>query len=191
MDSGYSITPGQGPRTSPRFNPQQSEALKVLSLRLPGRVSGRPIAPERLLRPGLSSGPGPTTAMQTTGAPPTAAPSFPALSPGLPTGGEPRAPLQVSNLGAPASPFAAQQPDMGAFASLLQSLLGAGPGFAEPRKPTLHYGDNQNDVSLPGVPAGPTRPGYGNGTQTPGFEDFVNDLFSGSTSEYGPGRREV
>jgi hypothetical protein len=39
------------------LNPQQSEALKVLSMRLPSTLSGRPIAEESLLRPSLSRGP--------------------------------------------------------------------------------------------------------------------------------------
>lgn len=139
--------------------PDAGAALKVLSLNLPNFVGGSPIAPDGLLRPGL------TTNAQVGGTlsaqPPAAAPSaalaglsaqLGAPDQGLPSGGPPLAGAPGLSSPTAQSPF---KTSSAPIAGLASSILGSTPGpfQAAPPAPYIETGR----------PTGPGGDVYGGG----------------------------
>lgn len=184
--------------------PDAGAALKVLSLNLPNFVGGSPIAPDALLRPGLS------TAAQVGGTapappPPVATPS-PALAglsaqlgtpdQGPPPGGTPL--VSAPGLSSPTaasgqSPFASSTAPI---ASMASGLLGVN-NFTPPSAPASPYFETGG---LPRAPGGdvygggqaplptPTPPQTGNSGDA--LAQILMSLFQGTGGTSAPDRPE-
>jgi hypothetical protein len=144
-----------------QFSPFGSQALQILSMRLPGTLGGKPIAPESLLQPSVSRGAGAgavgSTLAQTTGnvsGTPTPAAASPAT---VPDGVSVQQPPQGA-----ASPFEMQQPDTTALANLVSGAIG---GSASP-PPNIIFSQAGG--------GGNTQDGGNSGS---GVLDFLGTLF--------------
>jgi hypothetical protein len=171
-NTGYSFTPESERRLRTGINgaggqlgPQASQALKVLSLRLPNVLGGNPISPDALLR---AQGGGVAGITQDLGMPPSSAPPPTPTPPAMPTAGlggdtasntaQFGAPTAVGRaLGAPAP-----------LATLATNAIGAAP-------PTPRI--RPNDDSLGAVPpvSSPavTTPTGGADTSMNSLVDFI------------------
>lgn len=166
---GTSFTPGQQGGNPAQLTPGASEALKIISLRLPAFLGGAPIAPTSLLQGNAmgSAGAGaPSDQMLARMAPslgpqlrpPSSAPGAPAAPPTQNfTGGSPN-PMPMT-MGAPgaaggvgsAMPSAPSAPSGGSpdLFALIQSVLsGSGMSGGAPG-PSIDFGQTQNRGGAP------------------------------------------
>lgn len=162
---GYEFQPGQDKRLRTSLNrpqggggslsPAANEAIRILSLRLPNVLGGRPPAPEDLLKPSVGGGGEPgavaSSLLKTTAG---------VDRPGSLTGGP--SSLSTPSLASPTSmPFATSTPNEGgALSRLVGSALGGGPGapnvgYKEPGGKLPDQGPTMPPPTPP-VPQGPT-----------------------------------
>ena len=135
-----------------QLRPQATSALRVLSLRLPTVLGGRPIAPEDLLKPAVGAGT-PMGAVGSTLAHSMVPPMPVGNGPDVPagavpdtTGGPTAAPLVVSM---PSSPFTSGTPDQSSLEALVGNALSPpSPRFAADTTypPRLH--ENVDHVTV-------------------------------------------
>jgi hypothetical protein len=157
MPLGYEFSPQQDKRlrnglnrpSDGMLNPAAQQAIKILSLRLPNMLGGRPPAPADLLKPpvGGNAGPGAVaeSIMQTSGAgrPSSLSDSPPALS--------------TPSMASPTSmPFTTATPsagrgESGALAALVGGALGSGGGRAP--DPSLRFGAQLHPDPIADAPA--------------------------------------
>lgn len=146
---GYNFSPDlankfrsslNNPTGASQLGPQVGQALRVISLHLPGFTGGSPIAPDGLLRPSRSFTPDAAVRAQTTGVPPSSGPqSAPAQTPA-------QTPAQSSLQLMPRIPFGGSAPDNGP-----ESTFGPMP------LPRINFGEPPNGNGAP-VPAAPAPP---------------------------------
>ena len=166
--SGYSFSPDLQNRLRQSLNsptgggllPQNaSQALKVLSLSLPGNVGGSPIAPDALLRPSHSFTPDAAVRSMVGGGPRPPAPSPMSGAGGgvgAPSAGEggggfdpgpgPQAPPQMTTFSFDQTPPSAPPP-------VPPSAGGFGGGSPVPPQPNISFGGG-NPVADTGGPSG-------------------------------------
>lgn len=130
MGIGYEFQPGDDERLRKRIqagvSPNSSQALQILSLRLPNVLGGRPIAPDDLLTSRVGgAAPGSSvvdTIMKATGADPTSSPDY-------------------SNTYMPASSPAGGTSESAQLAALIAGALSSSPA------PKLEFGDQPRTVT--------------------------------------------
>lgn len=162
--------------------PDAGAALKVLSLNLPNFVGGSPIAPDALLRPGLSTN---AQIGGTGSAPPPVAAQSPALAglsaqlgtPDQPSGGPPLAGAPGLSSPTAQSPF---QTTNAPLAGLASSILGStpGPSQAAPPQPNVTFG-NPTGPDVPGGRA-PELPAPPTGNPSDLLAQLLTTLFQGT-----------
>lgn len=152
----YSFTPGLAQRfkssANGQLSPNASQALQILSLRLPAFLSGSPIAPDALLQPRFGGvSPDAAVRAQTSGSPSAPQPYNPPAAPNLSGGPVASAPY-LGVTGPAAGSVLAPPPD-----------VGPAPG-ARPGAPTIGFGG--------GSTTGPTG-----GATAPTLANLMNSLF--------------
>lgn len=183
---GYAFTPGLQQRFTNSLNtqaqglpPTASQALQVLSLRLPNILGGQPIAPDALLRPRLGGAtPDAAVRAQTSGAVTGPAPIVPAGPLTNPAANPIASPLTISS--APG-----QSADMGAA---LRAIASAMPGLISPTANAAAPDQGPAPASAAPPPSiifkgpqswQPTTPTGPIGSSTPDFGGLMNRLFGG------------
>ncbi len=174
MATGYQFAPDAEKRmrkgvndTAPQgqgggLSPASNEAIKILSLRLPNVLGGKPIAPDSLLRPGVGggmAGPG-ATALSNMGA---------GGSVGMPPPSG--AGSSLMNMASPgSSPFSTSMPSGGGEGAALAALIGQSlsggmgapnikPGLDDPNRPIELGGEATPSLPPPTTMPMPRIPG--------------------------------